>query len=427
MDFRDYAYTLLFQLSKKTSQLKSNKLDRGSESMTAPLSKRVETGAEKEQVKQKEKKKLNWKLWGTIGGLCGSVLILFFIILGVRNRSTGKKESVNTMGNNSKQPKSDETGGSGASRDGSRVTHELKHSVTKDSKNGSEGENGDTVSITSLQRKPPGPKVLEPIKLTRQQTAPADRINDSSSSTDGSKTRAAKTQINSVDPSGTNPMVPPPKTDTRSQQVDTSESDASGTDPNSRQNKTEPDVSPSEISLPSNFIEPTPDNLSEDVANVIKSVDNPNDFENALNELRRKAQAPESLSKSKAPYYADNLVETEMRKVVLKNVMEGDEEKIKAALDKYHKAVLQTKAVSELPSDADDIKEVEMYRIVRKCLSEGTLSASEKTKLEDILVSPDSTYTINQSHRNTWDLNSKEIRWKTQRLQLKHILAEATK
>ena len=353
---------------------------------------------EKVLKKQKEKRKLNWKLWGAIGAFCSSALILLFIILGVRNRSIGKKKDVNTRGNNSKQLESDETGGSGASRDGSRVPHGLKSPVTEDLKDGSEGENADSGVSSGLQQKPPGSKALNPIKLTRQQTGPADRISDPSSLTEGSKTGATKTQTNSTaDFSRTNPIVPPTKTDTtNSQQVDTTESDASGTNPNSRQNKSEPDASQSEISLPSSFIEPTPDHLSEDVTNVIKNVDSPAGFENALNELRRKAQPPKSLRESKAPYYADILVEREMRKAVLKNVMEGDEMKIKAALEKYHKTLQQTKAVSKLPSDAKDIKDVELYQIVRKCLIEGTLSASDKTKLEDIFANPEKTYTMRQ-------------------------------
>ena len=353
--------------------------------MTAPLSK-VETGAEKKElIKQKEKKKPNWKLWGGIGGICGSALIVLFIVLGVRSRSTLKREGVNTRGNNSKQPESDETGGSGASRDGSKALHRLKPPVIKDSKDSTKGETADTGSSSILQQKPPGPKVLDPIKLTRQQTGPADRINNPNSS--GSETRTTKTD--SADPLVTTPIVPSTTTNTISQQVDTTESDASGIDPNSRNN-----VSQSEILLPSNFIEPTPDNVSEDVGDVIRNVDNPTDFKNALNKLRRNVQPPEGLLDSKVSYYADNLVENEMRKAVLKNVMEGDQEKIKAALNKYHKAVQQTNAVVELPSDARDIKDVEMYRIVRKCLSEGTLSASDKTELEDILSSPEKTHTM---------------------------------
>ena len=234
----------------------------------------------KQNIKQHEGKKLNWKLWSIIGGLCGSVFLTLFIVLAVRNRSTGKKDGVDNRENNFTE--NDEAQGSRASKTVNKVLHE------------------------------PGALSLE-------------------------------------------------------------------------------------LPLPKDFIEPTPESLLEEVGKVIKSVDNPTDFESALNGLRGKAQPPKGLHKVKIANYADNLVEREMRRAFLESVVVGDEEKIKFALEKYHKAVLQTKAVIELPSDAKDIKDIEMYQVVRKCLSEGTLSASDKTKLENILLSPEQIFTMVQT------------------------------
>ena len=267
---------------------------------------------------------------------------------------------MNPLKDNSKQPESAGTNVFGASSEDSKVPYELKPHVTKDLEDGSGGENDK--SGFNLQNEPPASKGAGLV----------DRINDPNSSTEGSDT-------NSVDSSERNTIELPTMTDSDS----LVESDASGINSNSQEN-----ASQFAFSLPNGFIEPTPKYLSEYVGNLIKNVDNPTDFKNALNGLRRKAKAPVNMSKSKVPYYADILVEKEMRKAVLENVMEGDEEKIRAALGKYYRSVLQTKAVSELPSDARDIKDVEMYRIARKCLLKGTLSSSDKTKLEDILWEP---------------------------------------
>ena len=277
------------------------------------------------------------------------------------------EQNVNPLKDNSKQPESAGTNVSGASSEDSKVPYELEPHVIKDL----EGENDKTGSY--LHKEP----------LASKRTGPVDRINDPNSSTEGSDT-------NSVDSSKRNPIELPTMTETDS----LVESNASRLNTNSQENRSESDASQFTFSLPNGFIEPTPKYLSEYVGNVIKNVDNPTDFKNALNGLRRKAKAPVNLRKSMVPYYADMLVEKEMRKAVLENVMEGDEEKIRAALGKYYRSVLQTKAVSELPSDAKDIKDVEMYRIARKCLLKGTLSASDKTKLEDILWSPEKTYTM---------------------------------
>ena len=343
--------------------------------MTDSLSvKKVVVEKEKKLEDHKGKKKPNWKLYGIIGSLFGAVLLIIFIVLGVRNESFGRRKGgVNVRDRSSSQQevKDDATGAAGADRDGRR----LKTPVPAGAKDGSEGEN-DADNNAVLQGKPPGEKVLDPARLTPQSTRTADPITDLRTQTEASRT--TKSLADSSDAPGTN--------------INPTTAGTIGT--GSQQNSS---TSQSEFSLPKEFIMPPPDDLSDEISNVIKNADNPTDFKNALNVLRRKAQVPKNLRKIDAANYVDNLVEKEMKRVVLECVMEGDEGKIKAALEKYHKAVLQTKAVVELPRDANDIKDVEMYRIVRKCLSEGTLSASDKAKLEDILSSPEETYTMNSS------------------------------
>ena len=342
---------------------------------------------------QKGKTKPNWKLFGIIGGLFGTALLVIYIVVGVRNGFFGRRKGVNVRVIDSKhQAEGEETDAAEVDRSSIRsvrAIHKLNSPGSIDVKDGPDGENADSNGFKSgLQQKPPGTKVVSPTKLTPHNTAPVDPITDARNQTEASEGRTSKTL---ADPSDAN-ITPPIKTDDpRSQQ---NSSNVSVIDQNSPENKSEPDSSQSGFSLPKDFIEPPPGDLSDEIRNVIKNVEKPADFKNALNELRRKAQPPKTLRKIEAALYADNLVEKEMKKLVLESVMEGGDEKIKAALETYHRAVLQTKAAVELPSNGKDIKDVEMYGIVRKCLSEGTLSASDKTKLEDILSSPEETYTM---------------------------------
>ena len=169
------------------------------------------------------------------------------------------------------------------------------------------------------------------------------------------------------------------------------------TDPSKSGPAIEPSTSlPVSIPFPISVISPISDETKKDIMEVTKHINDPAAFSAALIELKRIAGSYNTNLKGlEKENHGDNLVEKYMRIEVLNQVLKGDSQATTQALEAYHKAVQQTKAVAILPLDVKNIKEINLYEIVRKCVNEGTLSLADKVKLQDILLSPTKLFTFN--------------------------------
>ena len=133
------------------------------------------------------------------------------------------------------------------------------------------------------------------------------------------------------------------------------------------------------------------------IKNMVLNVDDPDAFFQNLSELKRIVKVPDVPFGLKAESYAETLAEEYLLKE-FKNVVVSDvsQEEINSALEVYHNVVEKTKAVAQLPKDVNMIKDVEMCRIAWKCIKEEKLSAEDKIKLQNILLSPQKSHIIPQ-------------------------------